>query len=203
MLKKYYILLLSIIVLSLSGCWSDPIIQNITFEKYILPLTIHTIFEKTPTTQITESPIKNKIITIYTKQKTPNDNTWETLQNYTYVDNIIILKDKNTYPTLESFVEKNATIKNKENFSSQEETTIKTEQCETIKEIYIHKGYLENKSKKVKEYNKIYCVQGLFLDENDAYIISYTTKEKNKYKKFYNNIKNITCESQSKTKIKK
>ncbi len=142
-------------------------------------INLHTqspYFKHTPNEQLNPA-IKANLIALYTIQS----------KKHEFNDSIMVFKTANTYTNLEQFVEKNTEDINTERYEWDTEKETSIDNCEQDIDIIIKTAQSET------EETPIYFVQGFFLTEDHAYIISAGTDKKETQEQLYRDFKNIAC----------
>jgi len=131
--------------------------------------------------------LKNNILSIY-KEKNISNN-----QNTGYIDSIIIIK-KHTLNTLDEFVTQNIQKIKFEGYSqeSDDKNTITCYNKDTNKNIKINIQTIS--SKLIQNLKTIFFVQSFLIYKDKAYIISYSTDNKNERDTFASNINKLKCQ---------
>lgn len=200
-IKKYSIFsFITVILLSfLFWCWHKKPISTLNFDEYIIPLNITTSFKKINEKEIKNITLKNEILSIYKEKYIEKNEKEQTKESKNYMnnefkENIIILKTPNYYKDLETFVEDNKKKIKRANFDTDEDTNSEIENCTTEITMSTNKRYLDNN----ENWNNEYFIQTFFLTKENAYIIAYSTKNKENYLQIYNDFQNISCKKEEK-----
>ena len=187
MYKKIFISTIAVIILVITWCSSTNKFE-FSFDNFNWHFYTNTTFVQNDENLhwLAIWLLKNNILSIYKEKNISND------QNTGYIDSIIIIK-KHTLNTLDEFVTQNIQ-KIKVEWYLQESDNKDTITCyneNTNKNIKIDIKIIN--SKLTQNFKTIFFVQWFLIYKDNAYIVSYSTDNKDERDTFASDLNQLKC----------